>query len=97
MFVCVPPSLVADAGSVADQQDHLVSSCVFVGRRRIHRPLHERRGARAVIAILQVVLIKVCKKAPCENKRGFSDAKEVLIFSCLIRSVALFIQKEVWG
>lgn len=65
--MCLPPPLVSDARSVADQQDHLVSACVFVGRCRVHRPLHERRGATAVGAEFQIVLVKVREETPCEN------------------------------
>lgn len=62
--IILPPSLMASAGSVTDQQNNFLTSSVFVGRCWIHRTLHERRHSAALCSVFQIVLIQISKKAP---------------------------------
>lgn len=62
--IILPPSLMASAGSVTDQQNHFLTSSILVGRRWIHRTLHERRRSAAFRTVFQIVLIQISKEAP---------------------------------
>lgn len=66
------------AGSVTDQQDHLVGPCVLTGRcsGRIQSSLHERWSPAHLTPKLQVVLVQVGKETP-----WISNPKQSLILS----------------
>lgn len=70
----LPLSLMATACSVTHKKDHFLRSQVFVWRRgqRSHGPLHERRRPADLRPVLQVVVIQVCQKTPCQPNRVFN-------------------------